>query len=68
MSQKVKEELTKIFGTDFKVISNGHTIKVNIPSIDTIQLQELSALSKNTLVHGVNLKRSGTGITILVGV
>lgn len=66
MSKKVSDKLGKIFGSNYKVKEQGNVVKVNVQSIDDMQLLELSKVAKNKLVEKINLKRSGTGITILV--
>lgn len=66
--QKVKNTLEIAFGKKVKV--EGNIAKVHVDEIDGIGIYQLNAfnMERFSQVKNVKLKRSGTGITILVDV
>lgn len=61
----VKKHLEGVFKTKFR-LGDGD-LKVNVPSMTGDQLQELARLRSSVeLVDDFLLKRSGTGITLIV--
>lgn len=47
-------------------VVSGNTAKVNVKEISTGQIYELYRMSLPTLTDDVKLKRSGTGITVII--
>lgn len=66
--QKVKNTLEIAFGKKVKV--EGKTAKIHVNEIDSVGIYQLNAFNfeRFNQVKEVKLKRSGTGITILVTV
>ena len=62
--QDLKNQLTEIFGTDFKPFKKGECLKINVKSLDVTQMKQLTSLSDHGN-YNVKLKRSGTGITAI---
>lgn len=63
--QNVKQILESVFNKEVK--EQGNVLKVNVQSINSNQIiWGLSEIQKLAEVKDVNLKRSGTGITILI--
>jgi hypothetical protein len=66
MSQKVKEFLQDVFCSK-KVQTTDYGLKLNVKTVGTSQLEDLAILIQgNAAVDSVQLKRSGTGIAIMV--
>lgn len=66
MSQaiQVEADLTAIFKG--KVISQGTTVKVHSKVIEPEQFDKLSTLVKEYEGCVINIKRSGTGLTVII--
>lgn len=62
--QKVVEVLKEEFGT--KVIVKENTVKTTVQSINGNQIWGLKDIYEYVKVKDITLKRSGTGITIIV--
>lgn len=63
--EAVKNNLNRIFGTDFKVKKFEGGLKVNVDTIDVTQMGELNDMYKSGTVSNIYAKRSGTGITVI---
>jgi len=66
--EAVKNNLNRIFGTDFKVKKFDGGLKVNVNTIDVTQMKELYDMYENQTARNVYVKRSGTGITVIIEV
>jgi hypothetical protein len=62
--QEVKQILEREFNT--KVTIQGNVVKTTVKSINGSQIWGLQEIYKKLTVNDVELKRSGTGMTIIV--
>jgi len=62
--QETKEILERLFNKKASII--GNKLKINVQSIDTTSFELLAGIYFDESVNDIELKRSGTGITILI--
>lgn len=63
--QKVKETLAHRFGKNPIVVSE-KVLKINVSSINNTDFEIISGIWLDTEIEKIDLKRSGTGITVLL--
>lgn len=66
MQEKIKQLLEDEFGT--KVQIQGETVKTTVPQLNGNSIMGLAKIYQMEDVQNVNVKRSGTSVTVLVRV
>ena len=69
LQQEVKDQLTTIFPNSQEPTENGHTVKVHTKDVSQEQIKDVHYLASfyEDKIR-TKMKRSGTGITIVVNI